>query len=186
MHTHNFYFLTAVALFLAVQLCMAGYFYFRRRRSSRVSWEHLLAQLSFTDHDNLTQVAMDLIDESGLRREDDACSSIEPAQLWTLVGGLEGLKALEKNSEVLIALAFYVQQWHPEAVAVAETLRHDARELRWHVARLNGAAQTGNLQISFPFYAQRAVATYYLMTRRVLSLYEAGNFAMLSDLQRAL
>lgn len=186
MHTQNFYFLTAVGLFLAVQLCMAGYFYLRRRRSSQASWEDLLAQLSSIDRGNLTQVALGLIDESGRPREDDACTSIEPDQLWSLVGGLEGLKALEKNSEVLIALAFYVQQWHPEAVVVAEKLRHDARELKWHVARLNGAAQTGNLQISFPFYAQRAVATYYLMTRRVLFLYEAGNFPMLSDLQRAL
>jgi hypothetical protein len=51
---------------------------------------------------------------------------------------------------------------------------------------LRGAAQNGNLQISFPFYAQRAVVAYYLMTRRLLSLYEAGNFSMLADLQRAL
>jgi hypothetical protein len=69
---------------------------------------------------------------------------------------------------------------------IAERLRLDARELKWHVTRLRGAAQKGNLQVSFPFYAQRAVATYYLMTRRVLDLYEASNFSMLADLQRAL
>ena len=103
-----------------------------------------------------------------------------------MVGGLEGLEVLEKNSEVLIKLACYVQQWYPEALVVAERLRLDARELQWHVGRLKGAAQKGNLQVSFPFYAQRAVVSYYLMTRRVLSLYEAGNFSMLADLQRAL
>jgi hypothetical protein len=54
------------------------------------------------------------------------------------------------------------------------------------VARLRGAARTGNLEISFPFYAQRAIATYYLMTRRVLGLYEAGNFSMLADLQKTI
>jgi hypothetical protein len=54
------------------------------------------------------------------------------------------------------------------------------------VNRLKGAAQKGNLQVSFPFYAQHAVATYYLMTRRVLGLYEAGNFSMLAELQKAL
>jgi hypothetical protein len=99
---------------------------------------------------------------------------------------LDGLEVLETNSEVLIDLAFYVQQWHPEALVIAERLRLDARELKWHVARLKGAARTGNLEISFPFYAQRAVATYYLMTRRVLDLYEAGNFSMLADLQKTL
>jgi hypothetical protein len=35
-------------------------------------------------------------------------------------------------------------------------------------------------------YAQPAVATYYLMTRRVLALYEDGNLAMLADLRNAL
>jgi hypothetical protein len=139
---------------------MAGYYYFRSRRSSQTSWEVLLAQLTWTDRNNISQVALDLVDESGQPRE--------------------------KNSEVLINLAFYVQQWYPEALAIAERLRLDARELKWHVARLKGAAEMGNLQTSFPFYAQRAVVAYYLMTRRVLSLYEAYNFAMLADLQRSL
>ena len=71
-------------------------------------------------------------------------------------------------------------------LVIAERLRLDARELKWHVERLKGAAQKGNLQVSFAFYAQRAVVSYYRMTRRVLSLYEAGNFSMLADLQKAL
>ena len=50
-------------------------------------------------------------------------------QLWRLIGGLEGLEVLEKNSEVLIDLAFYLQQWYPEALVIAERLRLDAREL---------------------------------------------------------
>jgi len=69
---------------------------------------------------------------------------------------------------------------------IAERVRLDARELKWHIERLKAAAQKGNLQISFPFYAQRAVVSYYRMTRQVLSLYEASNFSMLADLQKAL
>jgi hypothetical protein len=111
---------------------------------------------------------------------------METSQLWNLIGGLDGLELLERNSEVLIALAFYVQRWYPEALPIAERLRLDARELKWHVARLQAAAQKGNLQISFPFYAQRAVTTYYRMTRRVLELYEAANVPMVTDLQRSL
>jgi hypothetical protein len=186
MSARNIYFITAVAIFLAINLCVAGYYYFRSRRSSQASWEDLLAQLTWTDRNNISQVALDLVDEEGLPRPAGESTSLEPSELWGLIGGLEGLQVLEKNSEVLIDLAFYVQQWHPEALAIAERLRLDARELKWHVARLKGAAETGNLQVSFPFYAQRAVVAYYLMTRRVLSLYEAGNFAMLTDLQRAL
>jgi hypothetical protein len=145
-----------------------------------------LASLTSIDRNNIALVALDLVDESGQPKGSHEAATLEPAQLWELVGGLEGLEVLERNSEVLIELACYVQQWYPEALVVAERLRLDARELKWHVGRLKGAAQTGNLHISFPFYAQRAVVTYYLMTRRVLSLYEAGNLSMLADLQREL
>jgi hypothetical protein len=182
----NIYFFTAVAIFLAVHVCMAGYYYLRSRRAATASWEHLLAKLEWTDRNNISQVALDLIDSSSELREEQKTASLEPSQLWSLIGGLEGLEILEKNSEVLIDLACYVQQWYPEALVIAERLRLDARDLKWHVARLKGAAQTGNLQVSFPFYAQRAVAAYYRMTRLVLNLYEAGNFTMLADLQRTL
>jgi hypothetical protein len=161
-------------------------YYYVRRRSKQPTWEDLFAKLTSTDRNSIAQVALELVDESGQRRVLDDEETIEPSDLWTLIGGLEGLEVLERNSEVLIELAFYVQQWYPGAVVIAERLRMDAQELKWHVARLRGAAKTGNLQVSFPFYAQRAVVAYYLMTRRVLNLYEAGRFAMLADLQRAL
>jgi hypothetical protein len=138
------------------------------------------------DRSNIAKVALDLADESGKPREDSDTASLEPSQLWRLIGGLRRLEVLETNSEVLIDLAFYVQQWYPEALVFVERLRLDDRELKWHVARLKGAARTGNLEISFPYYAQRAVVIYYRMTRRVLGLYEEmGNFSMLSDLQKA-
>ncbi len=186
MKTHPLQFVAAIGIFLSVLLSIAGYYYLRRRRSPAAGWEQLLASLTWIDRNNIALVALDLVDESGQPKGSDEAATLEPAQLWELVGGLEGLKVLERNSEVLIELACYVQQWYPEALVVAERLRLDARELKWHVGRLIGAAQKGNLQVSFPFYAQRAVVTYYLMTRRVLSLYEAGNFSMLADLQRAL
>jgi hypothetical protein len=184
MSTHPFYFVAAAGTFVTVLVAIAGYYYSRRPRSTQASWEDLLARLTWIDRNNIAQVALDLIDESGQPKQDAA--NLEPSQIWKLIGGLEGLEILERNSAVLIDLAFYLQQWYPEALVIAERLRLDARELAWHVARLKGAAQKGNLQVSFPFYAQRAVAAYYLMTRRLLSLYEAGNFPMLADLQRAL
>lgn len=161
-------------------------YYAVRRRSKQLTWDELITKLTWTDRNNIAQVALELVDESGQRRASDDSQTMEPSDLWALIGGLEGLEILERNSDVLIELAFYVQQSYPGAVVIAERLRLDARELKWHVARLRGAAKTGNLQISFPFYAQRAVVAYYLMTRRLLTLYEAGSFPMLADLQRAL
>ena len=179
MTTHNVYFLSAIGIFLGVLLSIAGYYYSRSRQSPQESWEGLVKKLTWIDRNTIAQVALDLVDESGEPRQTADATNLEPEQLWRLIGGLKGLEALEKNSEVLIDLAFYLQKWYPEALVIAERLRLDARELKWHVARLKGAAQTGNLQISFPFYAQRAVLTYYLMTRRVLDLYQAVNFSML-------
>jgi hypothetical protein len=60
-----------------------------------------------------------------------------------LIGGLRGLEILETNSEVLIDLAFYVQQCYPEALVIAERLCLDNRELNWLVVRLKGADRTG-------------------------------------------
>lgn len=186
MHTPSLYFFAAIGVFFSVLILIAGYYYWRNRRSSPVDFEDLFAQLTWIDRNNIAQVALDLVDPSGRPKAGEAAATMEPSQLWDLIGGLDGLETMERNSEVLIALAFYVQQRYPGALPIAERLRLDARELKWHVARLRGAAEKGNLQVSFPFYAQRAVVTYYLMTRRVLELYEAANFSMLADLQRAL
>ena len=186
MTTHNLYFIAAMGIFVVILMSIAGYYYTRGLRSSQTTWEELLAKLARVDRDNIAQVALDLVDESGRPKDVEDAANLEPCQLWRLIGGLEGLEVLEKNSDVLIDMAFYVQQWHPEALVIAERLRQDARELKWHLTRLRGAAQKGNLQVSFPFYAQRAVVSYYLMTRRLLSLYQAGNFSMLAELQKAL
>jgi hypothetical protein len=184
--TPDLYFIAGIGFFLSVLLLLAGYYFVRNRRSSGTDWEEMFARLAWIDRNNIAEVALDLVDESGAPKTAEDAVNLEPAQLWSLIGGLEGLETLERNSDVLIDLAFYVQKWYPEAIVIAERLRLDARELKWHVARLRGAAGKGDLQVSFPFYAQRAVVRYYLMTRRVLYLYEAGNFAMLSKLQQAL
>ncbi len=185
MTTHPLYLIFAVTVFLGLLISVAGYAWFRRRRLQEPSWDAQLAQLSAIDRDKIARVALDLVGASGDARPADA-AGLEPGQIWKLIGGLEGLELLERNSEVLIDLATYVHQWYPDAMVIAERLHRDAREIKWHVARLKGAARTGNLQVSFPFYAQRAVLTYYRMTRCVLELYEAGNYAMLADLQKAL
>jgi len=160
--------------------------YCPQRQPSPVGWKDLFQNLTRIDRNNLAKVALELVDESGKPREDSDTASLEPSQLWRLIGGLRGLEILETNSEVLIDLAFYVQRWYPEALVIVERLRMDHRELKWLVARLKGADRMGNLKISFPYYAQRAVVVYYRMTRRVLGLYEMGNFSMLSDLQKTL
>jgi len=180
------YFIVAVAIFVLALLAIAVYYYRRSKKSSQKNWEGLLKRLTVVDRSSIAEVALDIIDESGQRRKDEDSAVLEPSQIWKLVGGLEGLEALEANCAVLVDLAFYVQQWYPEAIVVAEKLRLSAREIEWHVGRLKSAQQTGKLENAFTMYAQPAVATYYLMTRQVLALYEEGNLVMLADLRKAL
>lgn len=179
-------FLIAVAIFVAALLVLATRAYRRAGKSSRKDWEALLKRLAAVDRNSIAEVALDIVDEDGNQRKDEQSAVLEPDQIWKLVGGLKGLEVLEANCTVLIDLAFYVQRWYPEALVIAEQLRLSAREVEWHVRRVKDAQKTGQMETAFPMYAQRAAASYYLMTRRVLALYEQGNFAMLADLERAI
>jgi hypothetical protein len=178
--SHNYYFLLFLGAFLAALVGTAAYYYLSARRSSKADWNDIVARLQWFDRTVIAEVALDAA------QDDTDGDGIDPADLWKMIGGMKGLEILESNSKVLIELAYYLQRSYPEALPIAEQLRLDSRALQWHVDRLKGAAKTGNLEISFPFYAQRAVSTYYQMTQRVLALYEATNFAQLPALHRAL
>ena len=176
----------AVALGFVVLLASgAAWFLLRARSASRNSWSAILDRLAPVDHEKVAEVALNLVDEAGTPRA-EGWPELEPEQIWELLGGVEGLEVLAANCDVLVDLAAYVQRWHPEALLIAEKLRLNAREIKWHVERLQGAQQTGNLEATFATYAQKAAATYFLMTRNVLGLYEAANVPGLAELQAAL
>ena len=187
MSPRTLYFL-AVSVFLVVFLATtAARYYLRVRRSSQSSWEGLLKRLTIVDRNAIADIALDVVNESGHQRRDENSAILGSSEIWKLIGGWDGVEALEANCTVLIDLAFFVQQWYPEkALVVAEQLRLSAREVEWHVQRLKAAAKAGKLETSIPLNAQRAAVTYFLMTRHVLSLYENGNLPMLTDLQQAL
>jgi hypothetical protein len=184
--SHSALFLTLVLALFSVLVAVSIYYYRRSYGSDRSAWDSLLARLIEIDKKSVAEIALDFIDESGRRRPSDDPVLVDPSEIWSLIGGMEGLEKLEQNSKVLVDIAFFVQRWHPEALPITEQLRQSAREIEWHVGRLRGAAQAGNLERSFPGYAQRAVAIYYMMTRRVLALYEERNVPMTVDLRRAL
>ncbi len=182
----NLYFVVLAVLFLAALLAILLRYSLRARRATDTTWNDLLQRLTWVDRDNIAMIALDVVTESGELRQEASRFALEPPAIWTLLGGLEGLEVLEHNCHVLVELASYIQRWHPEALVVAEQLRLNAREIEWHVGRLKGAAETGNLQSSFAAYAQRATVTYYMMTRHVLELYSQVGFPRLADLQQAL
>ena len=187
MSPRTIYFLAAALLILIFLAATAGHSYLRRRRSSRGSWESLLNRLTFVDRNAIEEIARDVIDESGHQRGDENSALLGSSEIWKLIGGWDGIEALEANCAVLIDLACYVQQWYPEkALVVAEQLRLSTREIEWHGERMKTAARAGKLEGSILMNAQRAAVTYYLMTRQVLALYEYRNLPMLADLQKTL
>lgn len=173
-------FLFAVAAFISMLVGVAAVYLWRARRASRNGWSMLLSRLRQIDRDKFAAVALDLLEDGEAQRQ------LDPDLIFEMIGGMKGLDALEQNCDVLVDLAAYVQRWYPEALELAEDLRLNAREIKWHIGRLRGASQMGHLKEQFPMYAQRAVATYYLMTRSLLVLYEGVQLPEFADLQRAI
>src|SRR5258708_2532205 len=126
-------FLVAVAIFVVALVAISVRSYYRAHRSSHRDWERLLKRLTFVDRGSIAEVALDIIDESGQQRRDEGSAALESSQIWKLVGGLEGLEVLEANCAVLIDLAFYVQQWYPEAQLASNTSRPSSPPTNFHI-----------------------------------------------------
>ena len=179
-------FAVALTIFLVGLIGVTVYYRLRAQRVSGEAWETLLGRLTAVDRDKVALIASDLLGGSAEAEQQGAADCFEPEQIWELIGGLEGLEVLAANCDVLIDLACYVQQWYPEALVVAEQLRLNAREIKWHLGRLKGAARVGNLDSAFPDYAQRAISTYFLMTQHLLALYQSANLPGYGELSRAI
>jgi hypothetical protein len=177
------YFVLALAVFLAALLSLVVHYYLRRIRTEKYpygSWEKLLGRLSAVDRENVALIASFMADQ------DENDTNLDETQIWSMVGGIGGLEVLERNCGVLVDLVFYVQQWYPEALAIAEQLRLNTREIEWHIGRLKSAAKVGRAEKAFPEHAEQVVVIYYTMTRRVLALYEEWNLPGLVELRRSL
>src|SRR5215469_5884850 len=108
-------FIVVMAVFVALLFSTTGYYLWRARKASTGGWECLIGRLRPVDRDNIAAIAS------------DHDFSIDPTRISAMIGGMEGLGTLESNCVVLIDLACYVQRWYPEALAVAEELRLNAR-----------------------------------------------------------
>ena len=175
-------FAALLAALVLVLVAVAVYVVLQARRASALSWDASLQQLLMVDRYKIALIAADALQAA----DGEPRQELEPEEIWDLVGGMQGLEALGANCDVLIALACHVQQAYPEALLVAEQLRLNAREIQWHLARLRDSSRAESLHSAFPNYAQRAVATYYVMTQALLRLYEATDETAFNALQRAL
>lgn len=150
-------------------------------RLRSATWDDLVGQLEPMHARGLEIVALDNLQPKANQLQ------LEPEHLWGLVGGMEGLRRMRNNADLLISLAAYVQRWNfDEGVIVAERMRHDGVQLKRAIFRIRLEILLGRTQLRTPFYIHQAATSYYLMTRRLLALYETSHAGLLPRLAEAL
>ncbi len=174
--------MTSVILLTGTVVLLVIGLYRSQRVAARVStqsWESLVGRLAPVSRDGITAVAMEYLNPTKSQL------GMEPSELWTAIGGANGLTSMRRNAEVLLALAAYAQRWNfHEGVIVAERMRHDALALKRAATRITLGLTWGFGKARGAFYVHEAASSYYLMRQRLLALYEtshAGRYPMLAD-----
>lgn len=172
-----------ILLFLALSLIVAiAYIWLHSRGRSLASddWQTTVARLQPVPFEGLEKVALDHL-QPGERQ-----LQLEPDAIWNLVGGWEGLHRMRRNADAIIQLAAWVQLWnHDEAIIVAERIRQDSLELRRALLRIR-LHRLRVYRLRAPFYVHQAASAYYLMTRRLLALYETSQYVLYPQVAAAL
>ncbi len=154
---------------------------FARRRLLARSWDEVLEAVEHVDFMGVRTVAQCYLqpDKDQLR--------VEPNEMWTLLGGLEGINRMQKNAAAMLDLAVYAERWNDtEGPVIAEMIRRDAARLQSAVTRIQLTFFLGFGFVKAPFHVQEAAATYYLMRSRLLGLYANGHAALVPRLAEAL
>ena len=153
----------------------------KKNRLAANTWDGLVRQLDDLPMFGITKVALDFLQPSkGQLR-------IPTEDLWLLVGGVKGLKRMQRNAEVLLQLAAFAQQWNlEESIIVGERMRRDGLQLRRAVHKIEMGLLLGLGKTTGPFCVQEAAGAYYLMRQRLLALYESSHVGRLSHLTNVL
>ena len=171
-------------LLLSFLVLLAGglvYTQISAHRARSTSWDDLVARMEPMHARGLEIVALDNLQPKANQLQ------LEPEHLWGLIGGTEGLRRMRHNADLLIALAAYVQRWNfEEGIIVTERMRHDAVQLKRAVFRIRFDMMVRRSQLRAPFYIHQAASSYYLMTRRLIALYETSHAGLLPQLSQAL
>ncbi len=139
-------------------------------RLSHFTWDELLLQIKPVVRDGVAMVALDHLDPKPNQ------ITMEPNEMWNSLGGVEGLKIMRDNVKVLLALAAYVEQEnHGESAFVAEGMRRDGVQLRRAIFRMRLELLLHKRSFKVPFYLHEAASAYYLMTQRLLALYQTSH-----------
>lgn len=154
-------------------------------RVDRRSWQDLVSQLKKIEFERVTSVARDYLEP----REGQI--TLEPTDMWLMLGGREGLRRMRENAKLMILLAAHAQQWNfDEGVIVTERMRRDAVRLQSAIRHIE-VALTFHLVLRrsvtlIPFYLHEAASSYYLMRQRLLALYQTSHAGLYPQLAEVL
>lgn len=152
-----------------------------RRQTRAASWDVLLSLAEKVDLEKLHKVA-----ECYLRPSREQFKR-EPAEMWDLMGGLDGMNSLYRNAELMLKLAVFAEQWqHPEAALIAELIRRDGVRVKKLVTRMQLHLLMRRVPVSLAFDVQELAATYVLMRSRLVGLYETCHVARVPALSASL
>lgn len=157
--------------------------YKTNRKLRKTAWRELVAMLEMLPIDGIKAVALDHLEPGpGQMR-------IKPKEMWELVGGFEGLSSMYFNTRVLCALASHAERWDPEeAFVVTLRVRMEAWTVRVAILSLFFRSMIPSIRLNrkVPSLLHQAAASYYLLSTRVLSLYETTHSARLNVLKTAM
>lgn len=157
--------------------------YLNDYRLRQKDWKDLVGMLEQLPVDGIKAVAIDHLEPGpGQLR-------LSPAEVFDLVGSFDGLSSMYMNTRILCALAAHAERWNfEEAYVVTGRIRMEAWTVRTAIFQIVFRCLTPSLRLNMkvPFLLQEATAAYYLMSTRVLSLYETTHVARLSVLRAAM
>lgn len=157
------------------------YIQFQQYKLRSAQWEDIVSRIQPMHEKGLAMVAQDHLNPQNRELR------LEPDDIWQLLGGREGLKRMRKNADLLVNLAAYVQRWNfEEAVVIAERIRQDSLIVKRSLFKIQLQMMLKATSPQIPFHVQQAAASYYLMTQRLLALYETCQYVRYPALAAAL
>jgi hypothetical protein len=157
------------------------YIQFQQYKLRSANWEDIVSRIQPMHEKGLAMVAQDHLNPKSRELR------LEPEDIWQLLGGREGLKRMRRNADLFVSLAAYVQRWNfEEAVIIAERIRQDSIIVKRAIFMIQFRMLFQKAAPRVPFHVQQAAASYYLMTQRLLALYETCQYVRYPALAAAL
>lgn len=169
------------AIFTTAYFTVSSVLYDRKLR--RANWKELVDMLLPVPNEAIRIVATDHL------QPNKDLTRMEPHEMWQMLQEFDGLASMYFNTRVLCALAAQAEAWnHDEAYAVAERMRMESWTVRMAIMQVvvRFFLRSDAVCEKIPFLIQQATSSYYLMSNRVLSLYEASHIARMSQIQAAM